>query len=295
MPEQTAANVRSFEDDSESMNTALGENGLIQCRSVWISDVHLGSSHCKADALLQFLDTIRCERLYLVGDIVDLLAMKRRVHWPDSHNRVLRRFTKLSRKIEVIYIPGNHDYAFRALCNSELGNIQIRRSFFHESPTGERLFVTHGDELDYAVRYSKLNRVIGDIAYDLLMTVTGWVNKVRRMTGCRYWSLAYWVKTHVKQAESAIGAYQQAAINLAQRKGYDGIICGHLHYPAIRTEGGVSYLNTGDWVENCTALVEDFDGTIHLVKGKSKENVPTEMAFHTPVKTLAADGGRLAA
>lgn len=259
---------------------AIRPDDKIHCRTLWISDVHLGSVHSKTEQLLQLLERVHCERLYLVGDIVDLLAMKRRVHWPESHNKVLRRLMKLSRKkVEVIYVPGNHDYAFRTLVNSELGNIQIRRHCVHETLDGQRLLVTHGDELDYAVRYSRLNRLIGDIAYDLLMTLTRWVNRLREWRGQPYWSLAKWVKKNAPQAERAIAAYQMAAINLARDKGFDGIICGHLHYPAIRRHDGITYCNDGDWVENCSALLELEDGQLRLIKGVSHPDSATQMVF----------------
>lgn len=259
---------------------AIRPDEKIHCRAVWISDVHLGSVHCKAEQLLQLLDRIKCERLYLVGDIVDLLAMKRRVHWPEAHNRVVRKLMKMSRKkVEVIYIPGNHDYAFRALVNNELGNIQIRRTTVHETLDGKRMYVTHGDELDYAVRYSRLNRIIGDVAYDVLMWLNRWVNRIRGWLGRPYWSLAKWVKVNVSQAEKAISAYQMAAINMTRDKGYDGIICGHLHFPALRRHEGILYCNDGDWVENCTALIETNAGELRLVRGESHPESIKEMIF----------------
>ena len=259
---------------------AIRPDDQIHCRAMWISDVHLGSTHSKAKQLLQLLDRVHCDRLYLVGDIVDLLAMRRRVHWPQAHNKVVRRLMKLSRRdVEVIYIPGNHDYAFRTLCNNELGNIKIRRNLVHETLTGQRMLVTHGDELDYAVRYSKLNRIIGDIAYDTLMRLNRWVDKSREWLGKPYWSLAKWVKKNSAKAEQAIDAYQLAAINMAKDKGYDGIICGHLHYPTIRQQDGVLYCNDGDWVENCSALIEDDAGNLRLIRGESHPESIKRMIF----------------
>ena len=259
---------------------AIRPDDEIRCRTMWISDVHLGSVHSKTEQLLQLLDRVKCERLYLVGDIVDLLAMKRRVHWPESHNKVLRRLMKLSRKkVEVIYVPGNHDYAFRTLVGNELGNIAIRRTCVHETQDGKRLLVTHGDELDYAVRFSRINRIIGDIAYEVLMSVTRWVNHCRSWIGLPYWSLAKRVKKNAPQADKAISAYQMAAIHLAKDKGYDGIICGHLHYPAIRRHDGVLYCNDGDWVENCSALLEDASGRLRLIKGGSHPESVKDMMF----------------
>jgi len=263
-----------------SQMEAIEGDGAIHCRAIWISDVHLGSSNCKAKQLLQLLNRVKCDQLYLVGDIVDLLAMQRRVHWPKAHNRVVGKLMKLSRRnTEVIYIPGNHDFAFRTLCNNELGKIKIRRSHIHETQAGLKMLVTHGDELDYAVRYSRLNRFLGDIAYDLLMHLNGWVDRVREMLGLRYWSLAKWVKNNSTKAEQAIDAYQVAAIQLARTKGFDGIICGHLHYPAIRQQDGVLYCNDGDWVENCSALIETKEGNLRLIRAESSTASPRDLVF----------------
>ena len=260
---------------------AIRPNDKLQCRSIWISDVHLGSRHSKANELLQLFERIEFETLYLVGDIVDLLAMKRRVHWPNTHNKVLREIMKLSRRegSRVVYVPGNHDYAFRTLVGGALGDMDIRRSVEHLTATGRRFLVLHGDELDYAVRYSKLNRVVGDFAYGLLMGINHWVVKMRRLLGLRYWSLAGWVKNNVSQAGAAIQAYQDAAIRMASERGYDGIICGHLHYPDLYERDGIVYANDGDWVENCSALIEDATGELRLLKGISHPDMAEKMIF----------------
>ena len=260
---------------------AIRPNDKLQCRSIWISDVHLGSRHSKANELLQLFERIEFETLYLVGDIVDLLAMKRRVHWPNTHNKGLREIMKLSRRegSRVVYVPGNHDYAFRTLVGGALGEMDIRRSVEHLTATGRRFLVLHGDELDYAVRYSKLNRVVGDFAYGLLMGINHWVVKMRRLLGLRYWSLAGWVKNNVSQAGAAIQAYQDAAIRMASERGYDGIICGHLHYPDLYERDGIVYANDGDWVENCSALIEDATGELRLLKGISHPDMAEKMIF----------------
>ena len=259
---------------------AVRPDGRIQCRTLWISDVHLGSVHSKAEALLQLLDRVDCHRLYLVGDIVDVWAMQRRVHWPEAHTRVLRRILKMSRHdVEVIYIPGNHDQNFREFCDSEFGNVKIREQAVHETLDGRRMLVTHGDELDYAVRYSRLNRWIGDVGYDFLMWVNRWVNKLRERMGKPYWSLAKWVKVNISQAEQAISAYQHAAARMTIEKGFDGIICGHLHYPVMRELEGILYCNDGDWVENCTALVEDLAGELQLIRGLPLTRSGSDVVF----------------
>ena len=272
---------------------AIRPSDKLQCRSIWISDVHLGSRHSKAGELLQLFDRIEFETLYLVGDIVDLLAMKRRVHWPNTHNKVLREIMKLSRRegSRVIYVPGNHDYAFRTLVGGALGDMDIKRSVEHVTACGRRLLVIHGDELDYAVRYSKLNRALGDFAYGLLMNVNHWIVSLRRLFGWRYWSLAGWVKKNVSQAAEAIAAYQDAALRMASEKGYDGVICGHLHYPSLYERDGLVYANDGDWVENCSALVEDATGQLRLLKGISHPDAAEKMVFvdaNSPVSGVIA-------
>ncbi|MEM9314463.1 MAG: UDP-2,3-diacylglucosamine diphosphatase [Pseudomonadota bacterium] len=259
---------------------ALPLDGRFSCKTLFISDVHLGSVHCKAEELLDLLDRADCRTLFLVGDIVDVWAMTRRVHWPESHSKVLRKIQKISRgATEVIYIPGNHDANFREFCDSDFGNIRIRKTTIHETATGQRMLVTHGDELDFAVRYGRLNRLIGDFGYDLLMWVNRKVNQVRGWLGKPYWSLAKWVKTNVTQAEAAIHAYQHAAVNLVRDQNLDGIVCGHLHYPTIEQFGDVTYCNDGDWVENCTALVEDFSGQLRLIRGVAHAERPLEVIY----------------
>jgi UDP-2,3-diacylglucosamine pyrophosphatase LpxH len=257
---------------------ALQPDGKLDCRTLWISDVHLGSSNCKAQYLLQLLKRVRCQRIYLVGDIVDVWAMHRRVYWPESHNLVLRQLLSKSRAgVEVFYIPGNHDQNFREFCGNDFGHVKVRKEMVHLCSDGRRMLVTHGDELDYAVRYSRINRVMGDVAYDLLMSVNRWVNRFREWRGQPYWSLARWVKSHVGKAEQAIDAYQQAAVALARQRGFDGIICGNLHFPLIRQYGETLYCNDGDWVENCTAMVEDSSGALRLVQAVGVPNCSDEI------------------
>ncbi|EAQ96567.1 UDP-2,3-diacylglucosamine diphosphatase [Congregibacter litoralis] len=259
---------------------AFTPDGPVCCHSLWISDVHLGSVHCKAEELLDLLDRVECRKLYLVGDIVDVWAMTKRVHWPESHTRVLRKIMKISRgDTDVVYIPGNHDANFREFCGSDFGNIGIRKQVIHETGQGKRMLVSHGDELDYAVRYSRLNRFIGDIAYEILMWVNRRVNQLRKLMGKPYWSLAKWVKVNVSQAEAAIHAYQHAAVNMVRDKGLDGIICGHLHYPTVEQFDDVLYCNDGDWVENCTALIEDFSGELRLISGLELPTPSLELVY----------------
>ncbi|MEE4190616.1 MAG: UDP-2,3-diacylglucosamine diphosphatase [Halieaceae bacterium] len=259
---------------------ALSFEGEIHCKTLWISDVHLGSANCKAEHLIQLLDRVRCDRLYLVGDIVDMWAMSKRVFWPEAHNMVLRKLLNKSRAgVEIIYIPGNHDANFREFCGSEFGHVVIKRKHVHVTPDGRRLLVTHGDELDHAVRFSRINRLVGDWAYDTMMIVNRWVNKIRDRMGLPYWSLSGWIKNNVARAEAAIQAYQEAAVNMVREKGYDGIICGHLHHPVIQQYEDILYCNDGDWVENCTALLEDEAGQLKLLRGIASKEERTDVLF----------------
>ena len=261
---------------------ALNFEGEIHCKTLWISDVHLGSANCKAEYLLQLLDRVRCEKLYLVGDIVDMWAMSRRVYWPESHNMVLRKLLTKSRAgVRIVYIPGNHDMNFREFCGSEFGHVMIKERAIHVTPDGKRMLVIHGDELDYAVRYSRLNRFLGDIAYDGMMCVNRWLNRLRQRFGLPYWSLSGWIKSHVSKAEQAIQAYQDAAVQMTRQKGYDGIICGHLHHPMIADYEGILYCNDGDWVENCTALMEDHQGQLQLIRGIGSQASVKDVVFVT--------------
>ncbi|MEM9255804.1 MAG: UDP-2,3-diacylglucosamine diphosphatase [Pseudomonadota bacterium] len=261
---------------------ALRIGGQIDCETLWISDIHLGNIHCKAGYLLQLLQRVHCKRLYLVGDIVDVWTMQRRVHWPQAHSDVVAHLQQMSREgVEVIYVPGNHDRIFRDFNNTRFGNFVICEKAYHMTANGRRLLVVHGDELDEAVRYSRVNRVLGDFAYALVMSANRMCHRLRATFGQPYWSLAGWIKLHVARAEEAIGAFESAAIALAEREGVDGIVCGHLHHPALRQCGGVLYCNDGDWVENCTAVIEDAQGELHLLRaiGSCQAQEPVLLAF----------------
>ena len=251
-------------------------------RAVFISDVHLGYKDCKAQYLLDFLDNIQCDTLYLIGDIVDLWSMKRRFFWHPSHYQVLERFKELSNQgTRVIYIPGNHDETFRKYCNETMMGIEVHREFVHTSTADKRFLLLHGDDFDSATRYSKLISVIGDAAYDFLLFMNRWSNRIRRLFGSRYWSLASYVKARVNKAQDAINAYENAALHEAKKRGFDGIVCGHIHHPHIRTQDNVVYCNDGDWIENCTALVENADGRMELLHWSDYKKVLAHLDTRT--------------
>ncbi|MDK8463981.1 UDP-2,3-diacylglucosamine diphosphatase [Marinobacter sp. SS13-12] len=237
-----------------------------QYRSVFISDVHLGSADCQAEYLLDFLDNISCDTLYLVGDIVDLIAMQRRVHFPESHQAVVRRFMAIANAgTRVIYVPGNHDDFLRHFCGQTLAGIELKHKAIHTTADGRRFVVCHGDQFDQVVRCSPLMLLVGDRAHGVLLRLNRWFNAWRRLRRKPYWSLAAWVKSRIGKARSFIRRFELAALTAAERGHYDGFICGHIHSAGfLRSQEGL-YCNDGDWVEHCTALVEQQDGRLDIL------------------------------
>ena len=245
-------------------NTGLG--GGRRYRTVFISDVHLGTRGCRADFLADFLTHVECDRLYLVGDIVDGWRLKKSWYWDENHDEVIRLVLQAARRgTDVIYIPGNHDEMFRDWLGLEIAGVKLVRDAVHEAADGRRLLVIHGDEFDSVVRYAKFIALMGDWAYDWALTVNRLFNMARRRLGYPYWSLSQWLKRQVKGAVKAIDRFEVALAGEARARGLDGVICGHIHHAETRDIGGISYMNDGDWVESCTALVEHADGRFELL------------------------------
>jgi UDP-2,3-diacylglucosamine pyrophosphatase LpxH len=235
-------------------------------RSVWLSDIHLGTRDCQAEALLAFLDAVDCEFLYLVGDIIDFWRLERAPHWPQRHSDVIRAVLSKARAgCTVTLIPGNHDEYLRRFCDLQLGNMLVVREAVHRTADGRLLLMLHGDEFDGVTRYHRWVARTGDVGYELLLTVNRWFNTARRILGFPYWSLSAYVKWKVKRAVDFVVDFEQAVAREAVRRGMDGVVCGHIHRAALRDVQGVLYANTGDWVESCTALVEHGDGTLELL------------------------------
>ena len=237
-------------------------------KSVFISDLHLGSKHCNSDALLEFLSTIRTEKLYLVGDIVDIWRLKKKWYWPKIHNKIVRKILKMSEKTEVIYVTGNHDEIFRSFPNIKIGKITVEHRCVHVGVDGKRYLVVHGDLFDNLMR-TKTGRFImhlGDFAYDSLLYVNKIINASRRLLGMQPWSLAKYLKRKAKLAANYIGEFEKEMSYYCKRKGYDGVICGHIHHAEITQYDDIVYMNDGDWCESCTALVENYDGTWEILK-----------------------------
>ncbi|MBU8976685.1 MULTISPECIES: UDP-2,3-diacylglucosamine diphosphatase [unclassified Lysobacter] len=246
-----------------SMPTALPPRR----RAVFVSDVHLGSKHCHAAELADFLSGLRCDRLYLVGDIVDLWWMaQRRARWDAAHNRVVEALHALRRAgTEIVYVPGNHDRPIRRFCGLALPRMSVRRRAIHVTADGRRLLVTHGDDYDGITHFGGLQEQFGDWLYYRILTGNQWLNRVRRLAGRRYWSLSEFLKRRSGAAERYIERFVTAGLDDARRRGLDGIICGHIHRASLVQRDGLIYANDGDWVESLSALVEEPDGTLRLL------------------------------
>jgi len=244
-------------------DSSASDSSKMKYRTLWLSDIHLGNRDCHAKYLLSFLKQVRCERLYLVGDIIDMLAMKQRVYWPESHTKVLKYIHKMAKRgVEVIYVPGNHDMPMRHFDEGLLLNVKLHRNYVHETRQGKKLLVVHGDEFDHAVLYKAMNRLIGDQAYYLMAFLNRSLHRVRKLFGLPYWSLATFLKENISQARKTIEAFEVAAVTEAQQRGLDGVVCGHIHKAELREIDGIVYCNDGDWAESCTALVEHSSGEL---------------------------------
>lgn len=236
-------------------------------RAVFLSDVHLGTRASQATALLDFLKHTHADVYYLVGDIVDFWKVRRGAHWPQTHNDVIQKLLRKTRKgTRIVFIPGNHDEVLRDFCGQTFGGIEIVRDTEHVTVSGRRYVVMHGDEFDVVVRYAKWLAFLGDRSYEFLLWANQPLNWARRKLGLGYWSMSAYLKHRVKTAVNFIGEFEDALSDVARRRGADGIICGHIHHAASRELDDVHYLNCGDWVESRTAIVETRDGALHVVR-----------------------------
>ena len=236
-------------------------------RTIFISDVHLGTRASQASFLIDFLRENDADTYYLVGDIVDFWRIKRGAVWPQSHNDVLQTLLgKVRQGARMIYIPGNHDEGLRDYCGTQFGGVEIVRNAIYETSTGKRYLVIHGDEFDVVVRYARWLAFLGDRGYQLTLALNVPLNFVRRRLGLGYWSLSAYLKGRVKSAVNFIGDFENSLSEEAARRQVDGVICGHIHRAASKQIADVHYVNTGDWVESATAFVEHQDGTLELVR-----------------------------
>tara|TARA_R110002110_G_scaffold1294_7_gene5326 strand:- start:2119 stop:3075 length:957 start_codon:yes stop_codon:yes gene_type:complete len=244
-----------------------GDEGEFRYRTIWISDVHLGTRGCKADYLLDFMRQTDSDYLYLVGDIVDGWRLKKTWYWNQSQNDVIQKILRKARKgTEVIYVPGNHDEVLRDYTSMHFGGVAVEREAIHLTADGRRLLVLHGDEFDGVVTYARWLAFLGDRAYNVALTANHWFNLMRRALGLPYWSLSAYLKHKVKNAVEFVSRFERTVAAEARRRGVDGVVCGHIHHAEMRDIDGVLYCNDGDWVESCSALVEHMDGRLEIIR-----------------------------
>ena len=252
------------DDDPEEGNCA---HRALRFRAIFVSDTHLGTPGCQAAALLDFLRRTESDYLYLVGDIIDGWQLKRRWYWHQSHNDVVQKVLRKARKgTRVVYVPGNHDEAARHYIGVDFGGIAIRDEAMHVTSAGTRLLVTHGDRFDAVVTCAKWLALLGDSLYTFTLKLNQHFNALRARMGLPYWSLSRFLKLRVKNAVAYIGAFEDALAREARTRGFDGVVCGHIHHAEVRRIGDVLYCNSGDWVESLTALVEADDGTLSVLR-----------------------------
>ena len=268
-PDNTVATLAQFDRVRPSIPEKSGHRRR-KYRTVWISDVHLGTKGCNAQLLIDFLDHVDSDTMYLVGDIIDGWRLKKKFYWPAAHNDIVWRILKRAKRgTRIVYIPGNHDEMFRQFTGLDFGGVEIRRAAFHDTADGRRLMVLHGDEFDGVMLAHRWLAFVGDALYHFLMGISRWVNVVRRAAGLPYWSLSKTAKHKVKNAVEFISKYEEVVARAAGERGVDGVVCGHIHTAEHRMfehDGKpVEYWNDGDWVEGCNALVEHMDGTMEIL------------------------------
>ncbi len=234
--------------------------------AIFLSDIHLGTRDCQAEQLVAFLKQHRCDELYLVGDIIDGWQLKSGIYWPQSHNDVLRRILTLAKRGTQVYlVTGNHDEFLRRYSPADFGNLHVVDEAEHVTRDGKRLLIIHGDQYDVVTRYHRWLAVLGDHGYSMLLWLNRSLTRLQRYLGRDPWSLSAFVKRRVKTAVNFVSQFEDAVALDCQRLGYDGVVCGHIHHAEIRDLQGVRYLNCGDWVESCTALVERSDGSFSII------------------------------
>ncbi len=250
----------------------------MQYRAIFISDLHLGTPGCQAEALLDFLRENESQYMYLIGDIVDGWQLRRKWYWPQAHNDVIQKLLRMARKgCRVVYVPGNHDEFARNFVQHHFGGVEVLKETTHTTVNGDTLWLIHGDLFDAVVQYAKWLAYVGDYLYELILKLNKHFNHLRAKFGLPYWSLSAYLKHKVKQAVGFINDYEIAVAKEAKRKGYQGVVCGHIHHAEIRNIDGVLYCNDGDWVESRTALVEHMDGKLEIIYWDQQIDLVKEM------------------
>jgi UDP-2,3-diacylglucosamine pyrophosphatase LpxH len=251
------------------------DTDLQHYRTIWLSDIHLGTPGCKADYLLDFLRVHKCDTLYLVGDILDGWRLSKGWYWPQTHNDVVQKVLRIARKgTRVVYVPGNHDSLSRQFIGLSFGGIQIVEDAIHVTAGGTKLWVTHGDLFDAVMQHAVWLAHLGSWLYDALLNVNRWMNAVRLRMGLPYWSMSQYLKHQVKDAVNFISQFEHVMAEEARRRGCDGVVCGHIHKAEIRDINGTLYCNDGDWVESMTALVETTDGELKIIHWRTRQVEP---------------------
>ena len=236
-------------------------------KTVWVSDVHLGTKGSRAKEFLEFLKTIECEKIFLVGDIVDGWQLSKRWYWPQTHNDVVQKILeKAKRGTEIIFIPGNHDEVARDFIGLTMGGIKVKDDDIHYTADGKKFWVVHGDLFDNVIQHARWLAYIGDWAYVFLLKINAVFNAIRRLFKLPYWSLSQYLKSKVKLAVSFMSAFEKSIVTETRRRGCDGVICGHIHKAEMKMVEDIMYANDGDWVESMTALVENFDGKLEIIE-----------------------------
>nr|WP_295130863.1 UDP-2,3-diacylglucosamine diphosphatase [uncultured Roseateles sp.] len=253
-------------DAADSEGVDGGGKPSRRYRTVWISDLHLGTPGCQAHALLDFLREVECEELFLVGDIIDGWQLRRSWYWPQAHNDVVQKLLRKARKgCKVYFVPGNHDEFARKYLNHNFGGIEVVKEWIHETADGRKLWITHGDLFDGVIQCAKWLAHVGDWAYELTLKLNRYLNHLRAKFGLPYWSLSKYLKLKVKRAVSYVSDFEEAVAREARKRGVHGVVCGHIHFAEMRDIDGILYCNDGDWVESLTALVEHADGHLEIL------------------------------
>ncbi len=259
-------------------------------RTVWISDLHLGTPGCQAQALLAFLRSVECETLYLVGDIIDGWQLRRQWYWPQAHNDVIQKLLRKARKgTRVVFVPGNHDEFARRYVGHNFGGIDVVEDAVHLTADGRALWVMHGDLFDGVIQCAKWLAYVGDWAYETTLRFNRHLNSLRARLGLPYWSLSKYLKLKVKRAVSYVGDFERAVAREARARGLDGVVCGHIHHAEMRMIDGILYCNDGDWVESLTALVEHADGRLEIIDTNAPAAASPALPQPAPAVPAAAE------
>lgn len=264
--------------------------GKLKFRTVWISDVHLGTPGCQAQALLDFLKNFESDHLFLVGDIIDGWQLRRNWYWPQAHNDVVQKLLRKARKgTQVVFIPGNHDEFARRYLGHNFGGVDVAEEWLHETADGRKLWITHGDLFDGVIQCARWLAHVGDTAYTFVLKLNQHLNSLRARMGLPYWSLSRYLKFKVKRAASYVGDFELAVAREARKRGAHGVVCGHIHHAELREIDGITYANDGDWVESLTALVEHADGRLEIIDWSDRAHPTRKVTPEVPSRAPAGE------